>query len=179
LRAIGYESNVTDARFFTVSDAGYFVGTVALLNSLRLTGNREDLVVLDRGFTASQRRRLEGRVVLIDGANDARVPPHAVKPFPVLLNPSGVVVVIDSDMLVTSYLKPILYRAATGGICVFPDAPADLGRWFAEWAEGFRSAGPRYYGDGGRRVSSFPIDGRPGLTWNRSPTMIRTRSTRS
>jgi hypothetical protein len=142
LRAIGYESNVTDARFFTVSDAGYFVGTVALLNSLRLTGNREDLVVLDRGFTASQRRRLEGRVVLIDGANDARVPPHAVKPFPVLLNPSGVVVVIDSDMLVTSPLSPILERAQAGKICVFPDAPADLGRWFAEWDEGFELKAP-------------------------------------
>lgn len=141
---IGYESHVTkaEAQFFTVSDAGYFVGTVALLNSLRLTGNHQNLVVLDRGLSVYQRQRLEGHAVLIDDAEDARVPPHAVKPFPVLLSPRGVVVVIDSDMLVTSSLDPILERAVTGRIAAFPDAPADVGRWFAEWEEGFELSAP-------------------------------------
>jgi hypothetical protein len=65
-----------------------------------------------------------------------------VKPFPTLLEPRGLVVVIDSDLLVTSSLEPILERAASGKICVFPDAPADLERWFAEWEEGFELKAP-------------------------------------
>lgn len=157
---------MTEARFYTVSDAGYFVGTVALLNSLRLTGHRQDLVVLDRGLTAGQRHRLEGRVVLIDDANDARVPPHAVKPFPVLLDPMGVVVVIDSDMLVTSSLDSILERAATGGICVFPDAPGDLKRWFAAWVEGFELEAPL-------RRQPYVNSGFVAFAPGRWPTLLR------
>ena len=43
------------ATFYTVTDAEFFPGTVALLNSLRLVGHREPLVVLDNGLTPEQR----------------------------------------------------------------------------------------------------------------------------
>ena len=37
-------------------DHRFFLGTVALLNSLRLTGNVGELVVLDAGLTAERTR---------------------------------------------------------------------------------------------------------------------------
>jgi hypothetical protein len=47
-----------DVTFHTVSDNAFFPETVALLNSLRLTGNNGPLVVLDHGLTQAQRERL-------------------------------------------------------------------------------------------------------------------------
>ena len=38
-------------QIFTMGDAGYFLGIVALINSLRLTGNHEPVTVLDLGMT--------------------------------------------------------------------------------------------------------------------------------
>ena len=45
--------------YFTVSTHRFFLGTVALLNSLRLTGNAGELVVLDAGLTPDERELLE------------------------------------------------------------------------------------------------------------------------
>ena len=121
-----------DARFYTISDARFFVGTVALLNSLRLTGHDHELVVLDRGLTDVQRSVLDEHCTLVaipgEGAD-----PYLVKPFPAQIGAAGVAVLLDSDMVVTSSLGPVLEKAARGQICVFPDHPVDIGRWFAEW----------------------------------------------
>jgi hypothetical protein len=48
-----------------------------------------------------------------------------------LLRPSGVVVIIDSDMIVARSLDPILRLALEGKICAFPDWGGR--RWFPEW----------------------------------------------
>jgi hypothetical protein len=45
---------------YTVSDHRYFLGTVALLNSLSLTGTVGELVVLDAGLRPKQRNDLVG-----------------------------------------------------------------------------------------------------------------------
>ncbi len=135
-----------DARFFTISDPAFFVGTVALVNSLRITGHEQEVVVLDRGLTARQRELLGPSVTLVD-VPAGHADPYLVKPFPALVDTDGVVVLLDSDMVVTDALEPVLARAANGAICIFPDHPADLDRWFAEWHELFGLGAPLRRGD--------------------------------
>jgi hypothetical protein len=55
------------------------------------------------------------------------------KAFPRSFEPSGVVAIIDSDMIVTRSLSSIIDEAGNGKICVFPDHPSQTGRWFKEW----------------------------------------------
>jgi hypothetical protein len=126
--------------FFTVSNARYFVGTVALLNSLRLTENEGELVVLDAGLTNAQRARLEGHVTLVSLPHDVSINPLLLKAYPATLAPTGLVVIIDSDIIVTATLAGILEQAGAGSICVFPDNSPE--RWFAEWADLFELAAP-------------------------------------
>jgi hypothetical protein len=128
-------------RFFTISDSGFFVGTVALLNSLRLTGHEEELVVLDRGLTPGQRSRLAScGVSFVPGVDD--VHPWLLKPVAAAADPHGVIVLVDSDMLVTSSLEPVVQAARDGKICVFPDHPSDHDRWFAAWGDLFELGVP-------------------------------------
>jgi hypothetical protein len=119
------------ATFFTVSDERFFPGTVALLNSLRLTGNEGPLVVLDAGLSHAQRARLEEQARVVQRPDGLSRPQF--KAFPMLLNPTGVVVIIDSDMIVTRHLGYIINLADSGKICVFPDHFSQADRWFKEW----------------------------------------------
>ncbi|MEK6274228.1 MAG: hypothetical protein AABM30_02695 [Actinomycetota bacterium] len=123
----------TEATFYTIADAGFFPGLVALLNSLRLTGNSGELVVLDRGLTASQRALVEGHVRLAELPEALAGRPMLLKAYPYLLKATGTVVVIDSDMIVTRSLAEIAALAGEGRICAFPDPLPHRGRWFAEW----------------------------------------------
>jgi hypothetical protein len=130
--------------FFTVGDERFFPGVVCLLNSLRLSGNDVRLVILDLGLTDQQRRRLSPHVQLVDAPPEVREQPVLLKPFAHLLDPQGTVVMIDSDMIVTRPLDPVLELADAGSVCLFGD-PDD--RWFAEWEEAFGlSAPPRRQG---------------------------------
>lgn len=137
---VGFVAEV--ARFFTVSDNRFFLGTVALLNSLRLTGHTHELVVLDRGLTPNQKDPLEGKATLVRLADEEHRHAVTVKPFAAALDLDGVVVTIDSDLIVCDTLEPILEVARSGKICVFPDPPGSANRWFAEWHELFALAAP-------------------------------------
>jgi hypothetical protein len=133
---------VTNARFFTAADAPYFAGTVALLNSLRLTGHEHELVVLDRGLTGAQREALVGHVTLFDLPDERTVHPNLVKPFPTFMELHDVVALIDSDMIVTTSLEPILEQAAAGKICAFPNHYSAVSRRYEAWSELFDLAAP-------------------------------------
>jgi hypothetical protein len=130
------------ATFYTVTDAGFFPGTVALLNSLRLAGHQETLVVLDNGLRRGQRERLEEHVVLVDAPSGTHKSPLSFKPFPYLVGASGTIAIIDSDMIVSASLAPTLVLAGQGKICMYPDHHGDQGRWFAEWEELFSLSCP-------------------------------------
>jgi hypothetical protein len=121
--------------FYTISDAPYFPGTAALVNSLRLTGNEGRVVVLDRGLTPEQRERLEPHAAVVDVAVERPAGAYVYKAFPHLLDARGIVVVIDSDIIVTRSLDDLVRCAELGRICVFADHPALRERWFAEWHE--------------------------------------------
>ena len=131
-----------EATFYTISSAGYFPGTVALLNSLRLTGNAGELVVLDRGLLPEQRARLEQHARVVDLPDDAEGHPTLTKPFPRLFEPRGVIVLVDSDMVVSRPLDDVVGRAAEGKILLFADHRSHRDRWFAEWAEAFQLRAP-------------------------------------
>jgi hypothetical protein len=129
------------ARFFTISDSGFFVGTVALLNSLRLTGHDQELVVLDCGLEDAQRHALEENGVTLVQSLDEEIA-YFLKPYPAALDVDGIVVIIDSDMAVTDSLASSIDPAAGGQICIYPDHPTDLERWFPEWQELFMLRAP-------------------------------------
>src|SRR6266576_5813416 len=92
-----------DVTYYTVSDDEFFLGTVMLVNSLRLTGNHGKVVVLDAGLTAEQSAMLERHAVIVKLPRSERNA-AMLKPYPYRLDPSGTVVVIDSDIVVTARL---------------------------------------------------------------------------
>lgn len=127
--------------YYTVSDGNYFLGTVALINSLALTGNAGTMFVLDVGLSSRQRRILRDHATLVDRSNDMRHP-FLLKPYAHSLEPAGTAVVIDSDMIVTAPLHDVFEDAAGGLICAFPDGPQTRWRWFPEWQERLRLRAP-------------------------------------
>lgn len=129
--------------FFTISDNKYFPGLVGLLNSLQKHGYSHlmaRLVVGDCGLTARQRELLAPHCVLFHLSRDLVRNPLQYKAFARLLNPEGIIAVIDSDMIVTGDLTGISSTAEKGKICVFPDIEKD--RWFPEWQEMFSLRSP-------------------------------------
>jgi len=130
------------ATFYTVATAGYFPGLVALLNSLRLTGHDQNLVVLDDGLTPDQRERLAPHATLVELSDLKLGLPPLKKVFPELLQVSGTVVLIDSDMIVTASLEPQLSAAAAGKLVLFPDHESTRERWFGDWEQRFALSGP-------------------------------------
>ena len=120
--------------FFTITDRAYFPGTVALFNSLHITGNASRFVVLDAGLTARQRHLLR-RHAILQPLSASPTRPWLLKAFPRLVEPKGVIVIIDSDMIVTRSLQDVLEQARQGKICVYPDHVSQSNRWFKEWGD--------------------------------------------
>ena len=120
--------------YYTISDAEFFLGTVMLLNSLRLTRNEGNLVVLDAGLDSFQRTLLERHVDIVDIPKKIAGTPGSMKPYPYLVGASGTVVLIDSDIVVTGLLDDTLELAREGQIVAAPAwCEANRTRWFAEW----------------------------------------------
>src|SRR5260221_12708975 len=116
-----------EATFYTVSNSRYFLGTVALLNSLRLTGNQGPLVVLDAGLSSLQRDRLSRHCEIAELPVEVETNPEILAPFPYCSGATEPVVLIDSDIIVTQFLAPILMEAQHESIGAV-HAPHDLRR---------------------------------------------------
>lgn len=149
--------------YYTVSDHNYFLGTVTLLNSLRLTENAGELVVLDAGLSLWQRRLLDGHATVVDRPKEI-IHPFLLSSYPHFFDASGTIVTIDSDIIVTGPLDEIIERAASGAICAYRDGPETRLRWFSEWQERLQLRSPL------RRdvcinagLFAFAIDQWPGL----------------
>ena len=128
--------------FFTVADERFFPGVVCLLNSLRLSGNDAELVILDVGLNADQRQRLGPHARLVELPEELREEHLLLKSFPHTLDPQGTVVVIDSDMIVTRSLDPVLEQVEDGKVCMFADIEDQRDRFIPEWQEAFALAAP-------------------------------------
>jgi len=122
---------VASCTFFTVADSRYWIGAVALVNSLRLAGHDDDVVVLDAGFTPRQRARLDG-VVEVVPAPAVRAPFLARWMLP-LERPGGVQVLLDADLVAVRSLAPAIEEAARGRVVAFVDRLASRG--FSEWED--------------------------------------------
>jgi hypothetical protein len=152
----------TPAAFYTIGDSRFFPATVGLLNSLRLTGHRDPLYILDCGLSPVHRGLLEehSSVISIDRTRAAN--PTLFKPILPSVQMSGVVVVMDSDAIVTAPLEPVLREAAAGRIVAVPDPESD--RWFAEWQRVFDlSAVPRHQPYVSAGFAAFSVDHWPDL----------------
>ena len=120
---VGLES----VQAFTIGDSRYFLGVVALCNSLRLTGNVMPLTLLDVGLTPEQRRLLEPQC-------DVRSLPR--NPYPYLQKTeilqhatASVVVYLDSDIIVAGSLDEAVRDAASGRVVACTDAVGIDGSW--------------------------------------------------
>jgi len=129
-----------DVTYFTIGDAVFFPGVAGLVNSLRLLGHAQRIVIADCGFTPSQREILEPHATLVPLSRADVKNPQQYKAFPYLVRPKGTVVIVDSDIVVTDSIDDILASARAGKIAVFPD-PEER-RWFAQWQDIFGLSTP-------------------------------------
>jgi hypothetical protein len=132
--------------FYTVTDERYFLGAVGLVNSLRMVGHDEPIVLLDCGLRESQRALLEPHAELVPAPAEA--PPWLLKTRAPLARPAQAMVLLDADIVVTRSLAPLVERARGGRLVAFRN-PED--RFVAEWGEllelGAMRRGP-YLGSG-------------------------------
>ncbi len=132
-----------DVTVYTLADSRYAPGVVAMHNSLRLQGHELPLVVLDGGMSPEQRSLLDGRAEFVALPAEVAARGYLAKGFLSTLEPSGIVLWIDSDIIVTSSLDEQLELARAGRFCAFrDDFPPEYDRRFAEWEElfGLRAA---------------------------------------
>ncbi|WP_020135360.1 hypothetical protein [Streptomyces sp. 351MFTsu5.1] len=118
--------------FYTVADRRFFPGLVALLNSLRLTGHEEPLVVVDIGLSSEQRVLLADHVVLVEPPSPD-MPAVFVAPYGPLRRPAEVAVLIDADIIVTRPLTELTEAARQGRIVAFVDCLPNSHRFHPEW----------------------------------------------
>jgi hypothetical protein len=163
-----------DAAFYCVADARYFLGAVGLVNSLRMQGHDEPIVLLDCGLTDSQRELLGREVELVAAPVDAA--PQVLKAIAPLRRPARTSVLIDVDMIATRPLTPLVERAAAGAVLAFADPQH---RFFAEWGEllGLGAARPGPYvssglvicgGEVGKRVLTLLEEGGSKVEFDRT-----------
>ena len=121
-----------DCAFYSVADSRYFLGAVALLNSLRLAGHDEPIFIVDTGLTQEQRTMLADHVTLIPG------PPGGVSVLLAPLGPSAhpaqVAVLLDADIIVARPLGELIEAARAGRLIAFVNNEPNHDRFFSEWS---------------------------------------------
>ena len=118
------------AAFYCVSNEPYFLGAVAMVNSLRLLGHSEPIFVVDCGLRPAQRALLSNAATVLP-APDAS-PPVLLKTYAPLSRPAEVMVLIDADIIVTRPLGELIDRACEGKVIAVDDRQD---RFFSQWGE--------------------------------------------
>ncbi len=132
------------AAFYTVSEARFFLGVAGLINSLRLLGHDERIVVLDCGLTDAQRELLAPEAELVPGPTD--VPGNLLKGIAPLRRPAETMVLVDADIVVTRPLGELIGRAAAGEVLAFATG---MDRFCPAWGE-------LLDGEAGQRPAGLP-----------------------
>jgi hypothetical protein len=114
---------------YSISNDRFFLGLVALVNSLRVHGHNDPLVIVDCGLTPRQRALLEPEAMLIRAPAD--VEPHLLKYVGPMHAPADVMLLID--MIVTRSLTPLIDDVRAGKVVAFTDPLGD--RFFESWRE--------------------------------------------
>jgi hypothetical protein len=118
--------------FYLVSDSRFFIGAVAVVNSLRLVGHDEPIVFVDAGLAEWQREALHRHVELIAAPRD--VSPVMMKMVGPSQRPSSVAVMLDSDVIVVRPLTELIQTAASGRLVAFVNNEPNHDRFFPEWS---------------------------------------------
>ena len=127
-----------DVRFFTQANSRFFLAAVAMLESLRISGNTAPAFVLDDGLRPDERDRLALAAEVLEPPAGLRgLHPRQMKATADLFWSSGVVVLLDADMILTSPLDELIEQAREGRIAVHPDHEINTHRQFQEWVRGF------------------------------------------
>lgn len=121
---------IEGAAFYCVSSGEYFPGAVGLINSLRLAGHTEPILLLDCGLNERQRAAVAGEVTVVPAPPGSQ--PFRLKPHLPLSRPAEVTVLIDTDVVVTRSLAPLIERAAAGAVVAFRDHAE---RFVPEWGD--------------------------------------------
>jgi hypothetical protein len=116
--------------FYCVTGSDFFHGAVALLNSLRLAGHAEPMVVLDCGMEPRQRDLLAPHAEILPAPDGPA--PSMLKLVAPLVRPAEAIALLDADVIVTRPLTDLIGRAAEGRLVGFEN---EKQRFFAEWAE--------------------------------------------
>ena len=116
--------------FYFVVSGPYFLGAVALVNSLRLKGHAEPIFALDRGLSPAQRKLLAREATLVPAPDQTT--PFVLKAVAPLRHPAEVMVLIDADMIVTRSMAELIDRARRGLVMAVEHG---RDRSFPEWGE--------------------------------------------
>jgi hypothetical protein len=136
-------TGTAEVRFFTSADSRFFVAAAAMLDSLRLSGNTAPAFVVDAGLQPDEIVRLRTTAeVLMLPPTLVGLDPLFVKLTADLFWSSGIVVLLDSDMIITAPFDDLIEQAAAGKIAVHPDHDITRGRQFQEWAATFELRAP-------------------------------------
>jgi hypothetical protein len=127
---VGSVNQRPPAAFYCMSSGIYFLGAVAMLNSLRLLGHSEAVFLLDCGLSPRQRELIRPHVTLVPGPPD--VPPYVLKTIAPLRHPADVMVLIDADMIATRSLADLIAQASHGRVIA---ARNDVERFVPQWGE--------------------------------------------
>lgn len=120
-----------DQAIYTVSDRRYFLGTVALLNSLRLLGHSDPVFLVDAGLSDEQRAMIADHVTLIPAPEGA--PAIFLKMLGPLTHPADVAILLDADVIVLRPLTDLINAARDGRLVAFVNNEPNHDRFFAEW----------------------------------------------
>src|SRR5947208_2110192 len=116
------EASMTSARslsIYAVVERRHFLGAVALINSLRLHGHGQPIVLLDCGLDDRQRELLSREATILTAPRSTA--PHLLKAVAPLERPDELMLLIDTDIIVTQPLAPLFERAEEGKVVAFAD----------------------------------------------------------
>ena len=119
-----------EVAYYTVTNAAHYPGAVALLDSLRLLGEKAPFFVVDCGLTDAQRAAISGHAGLVQPVKG--VHPALQKATGPLAHPAEIMVVLDADVIVNRTLAPLFADAAAGRIVAFEERIET--RFCPEWS---------------------------------------------
>jgi hypothetical protein len=134
------QTETAPLRVFTLADASYFPGLVALVNSLRVHGHFEPITVVDLGLTPEQREVLRDECDLVAPPEHSPRHPWLLESRACMMREADVVVYVDADVIVTEPLDGVFRAARDGKVVAFSDVLAT--RRFDEWEEVFGLRAP-------------------------------------
>jgi hypothetical protein len=118
--------------FYVISDSRFFLGTVALLNSLRLVGHGEPIFLVDAGLTPEQRHMIADHVTMIPAPEGS--PATFLKMLGPLEFPAKVAILLDADVIVVRPLTELIQAARDGRLVAFVNNEPNHARFFPDWA---------------------------------------------